>query len=208
LLDYPLCQKLQARGAQNLESGMKSVLKVVMLTAPEKTKIIESFRLGAVGIVLKGTARPIWLSSIAAVVAGEFWLGSESLAVLIQAIRESASHGGGAVSARHFGLTPREIEIVQKIADGRSNKEVGQDFSIREQTVKHHLTNIFGKVGVSSRLELALFARDHQILSMPGFAESAPAAEHQDNWLRAEKEQPETSRPEMVREMKKRSKDA
>ena len=56
--------------------------------------------------------------------------------------------------------TLREMEIAGRIAAGRSNKEVGQDFSICERTVKHHLTNIFRKVGVSSRLELAVLVRD------------------------------------------------
>jgi hypothetical protein len=49
--------------------------------------------------------------------------------------------------------------------NGRSNKEVGEDFSISERTVKHHLTNIFSKVGVTSRLQLALFAVNHHLTS-------------------------------------------
>lgn len=136
-----------------------------MLDTPEKTRIIESFRLGAKGIVLKESPARIWWKGIGAVLAGQYWLGNESLAVLIQAIRDSPVQPHGRNAAHHFGLTPREIEIVQRIADGRSNKEVGEDCSIRERTVKHHLTNIFGKVGVSSRLELALFAREHQIFA-------------------------------------------
>jgi DNA-binding CsgD family transcriptional regulator len=52
------------------------------------------------------------------------------------------------------------MEIAGKIASGRSNKDVGREFSICERTVKHHLTNIFKKVGVSSRLELAVLLRD------------------------------------------------
>jgi DNA-binding CsgD family transcriptional regulator len=139
-------------------------------------------------------------------------LGNESLAVLIQAIRGSSSHGSGTVSTRHYSLTPREIEIVQKIADGRSNKEVGHDFSIRERTVKHHLTNIFGKVGVSSRLELALFARDHQISTFPASSVYPTVPAHEDDWLRAEKQQTDEhrdpSRPELPPELKKRVKSA
>lgn len=163
LLDYNLSCELQARGAPIRAGIPASVRKIVMLTAPERANIVESFRLGAQGIVLKGSAHPIWQNSIAAVAAGQYWLANEFLAVLIQAICESPPSGSGPLPVRYYGLTPREIEIVQKIANGRSNKEVGQEFSIRERTVKHHLTNIFDKVGVSSRLELALFARDHKI---------------------------------------------
>jgi two-component system nitrate/nitrite response regulator NarL len=163
LLDYALSLELQACGAPIRAGFASPVRTIVMLTAPERANLIESFRLGAHGIVLKGSAHPVWQNSIAAVAAGQYWLGNESLAVLIQAICESPASNSGPLPAKYYGLTPREIEIVQKIASGRSNKEVGRDFSIRERTVKHHLTNIFVKVGVSSRLELALFARDHKI---------------------------------------------
>lgn len=184
LFDYALCRQLRVRETGYPEICPVTPPKIVMLKAPESAKIIDSLRLGAQGIVLKGSARPIWRMSIAAVAAGRYWLGSESLAVLIQAIRESSPHSVRTKPARHFSLTPREIEIVQKIADGRSNKEVGRDFSIRERTVKHHLTNIFGKVGVSSRLELALFARDHRIFPASSDApspENAPRPEHQES---------------------------
>jgi len=59
------------------------------------------------------------------------------------------------------------VDIITKIASGRSNKEVGEEFAISERTVKHHLTNIFGKVGVSSRLQLALFAVNQHLMSSP-----------------------------------------
>ncbi len=165
LIHYSLCRTLANRRVWNQSRFPGALHIMIMLSAPEKTKIIESFCLGAKGIVLKDSAPRVWWRSIGAVLAGQYWLGNESLAILIQAIRESRD--GRSAPVRHFGLTPREIEIVQKIADGRSNKEVGQDFAIRERTVKHHLTNIFDKVGVSSRLELALFARDHEIFTAP-----------------------------------------
>jgi two-component system nitrate/nitrite response regulator NarL len=53
-------------------------------------------------------------------------------------------------------LTPRENQIAQAIANGRSNRDIASQLGITEQTVKNHLTNIFGKVGVGSRLQLAL----------------------------------------------------
>lgn len=163
LLDQELCRNSWVQGAFQHQDASAGPLKVITIDAPEKTRIIDSFRLGAKGIILKGSAPRIWWKGIAAVLAGQYWLGNESLAALIQAIRESSPNRYTNESSGHFGLTPRELEIVQKIADGRSNKEVGKDCSIRERTVKHHLTNIFGKLGVTSRLELALFAREHDL---------------------------------------------
>ena len=63
-----------------------------------------------------------------------------------------------------FGLTKRELEIVGAIVAGNSNKDIAQKFTISEDTVKHHLTNVFNKVGVSNRLELALFAVHHKLV--------------------------------------------
>ena len=64
-----------------------------------------------------------------------------------------------------FGLTARELDVVAAIVSGFTNREIAGKFSISEQTVKHHLRNIFDKVGVSNRLELALFAINHQLVS-------------------------------------------
>ena len=73
---------------------------------------------------------------------------------------ESASFGS---PRRKFGLTAREIEIVTAIVDGQSNRDIASTYGISEYTVKHHLTRIFDKVGVYSRLELAVFAIHHDL---------------------------------------------
>jgi DNA-binding NarL/FixJ family response regulator len=62
-----------------------------------------------------------------------------------------------------FGLTARERQIVSAVVDAYQNKEIAEKFAISEKTVKHHLTNIFNKIGVSNRLELALFAMHHHL---------------------------------------------
>ena len=66
-----------------------------------------------------------------------------------------------------YGLTPRELEVVQCIVEGCSNKDIARQFTISEETVKRHLSNIFDKTGVSTRLELALFAIAHKLV-LPG----------------------------------------
>lgn len=64
---------------------------------------------------------------------------------------------------RKFGLTARELEIMNAVANGQRNREIALTYKIRECTVKHHLTRIFDKVGVYSRLELAMFAIHHNV---------------------------------------------
>jgi len=128
---------------------------------------------------MKTSTARVLLNSLQSVMAGQYWLESESVAVLVEALRDSLFQGNGTKSPRDYGLTRREVEIMTKIASGSSNKEVGEVFAISERTVKHHLTNIFSKVGVSSRLQLALFAVNHHLMINP--APSLSLQSHQSN---------------------------
>jgi two-component system, NarL family, nitrate/nitrite response regulator NarL len=165
LLDFALPLRAQLEGLNGLITCGSALRIVVMVTAIDKTQIVEAFRLGACGVVMKTATPRVLLNSIRSVVAGHYWLEGESVTILVEALRKFLSNGNGSTSPKDLGLTPRELEIISNIAAGRSNKQVGQEFRISERTVKHHLTNIFSKVGVSNRLELALFAFNHQLIN-------------------------------------------
>lgn len=164
LLDFPLCQKPEVTESDEVRCSLARFPLLVMVRNPEKDDVVEAFRLGARGVVLKGSPPQRWFESIRTVVGGEYWLGGQSAEILVNAVREFLPHVTKPASFLGYDLTPRELEIVERIARGRSNREVGLEFSICEKTVKHHLTNIFTKLGVSSRLALAMFARDNNIL--------------------------------------------
>ena len=139
-------------------------LRVILLTAAAaKGQIVEALQLGARGVVLKDSATQVLFKAIKAVMGGEYWVGRESASNLVQYLRAlmESKHDEG--HQKKFGLTPRELEIVSAVVAGFSNKEIAQYFRISEDTVKHHLSNIFDKVGVSTRLELALFAVNHSL---------------------------------------------
>jgi len=80
------------------------------------------------------------------------------------------------INNTRFRLTPRELEIVNAVCRGDTNKIIAQHLSITENTVKHHLTTIFGKVGVFTRLQLAVFAINHKLQHDPGVADDAAIA--------------------------------
>jgi DNA-binding NarL/FixJ family response regulator len=84
---------------------------------------------------------------------GKLLIGADIADDLAQAVRQAGSQ-----RERPYGLTQREIEIVEAIAAGDSNREIAVKLDISLQTVKHHLTSVFDKTGTSTRLELALFA--------------------------------------------------
>jgi two-component system, NarL family, nitrate/nitrite response regulator NarL len=162
LIDLGLSRelKIETLNSPDISSPMRIV---AMVSTVHKADIIEAFLRGVHGIVFKTSAPRVLLNSIHSVMAGQYWLEHESLGILVEALREARSHANGASSPKDYGLTRRELDIITKIVSGRSNKEVGEEFSISERTVKHHLTNIFSKVGVTSRLQLALFAVNHNL---------------------------------------------
>jgi DNA-binding NarL/FixJ family response regulator len=138
--------------------------RTIVLTASiEKSQIIEALQLGARGVVLKDSATELLLKSIRAVMAGETWIGRENVTDVVQYLR-GAQAAPGPGRSKSYGLTPRELDIVATIVAGYSNREIAKHLSISEDTVKNHLTNVFDKLGVSSRLELALFAVDHHLI--------------------------------------------
>jgi DNA-binding NarL/FixJ family response regulator len=144
------------------ETGTKT--RAILLTAQiERAEIATAINLGARGVVLKEAATQMLLRSIRAVVDGQYWLGQEGVANLVETLRQmmAADEQG---RKPQFGLTKRELDMVGAIVAGFSNKDVARKFSISEDTVKHHLTNIFDKTGVSTRLELALFAVHHKLV--------------------------------------------
>jgi two-component system, NarL family, nitrate/nitrite response regulator NarL len=140
-------------------TSASSPVRVILLTAAaEKSQIVEALQLGARGVVLKDSATQLLLKSIHTVMTGEYWVGREAVSNLVQYLRMQMQSSQEDARQRKYGLTPRELEIVSTVVAGYSNKEIAEYFKISEDTVKHHLSNIFDKLGVSTRLELALFA--------------------------------------------------
>ena len=76
-----------------------------------------------------------------------------------------SANGSAQAQARKFRLTRREMDIVSAVAAGESNKGIAQRFSLSEDTVKHHVSHVFDKLGVFSRLELAVFAFNHDLVA-------------------------------------------
>ncbi len=139
-------------------AGIGSVRIILLTAAVEKKQIVEALQLGARGVVLKDSATQLLLKSIHAVMSGEYWVGRDSVSNLVVYLRNLMQSTNEETKQKKFGLTPRELEIVSAIVAGYANREIADYFKISEDTVKHHLSNIFDKLGVSTRLELALFA--------------------------------------------------
>jgi DNA-binding NarL/FixJ family response regulator len=130
-------------------------VRTILLTAAiQPFAVTSALQLGARGIVLKASPPEMLLKSIRSVCEGQFWVGSEPVTTFART--GQASSGG-------FGLTSREIEIISAIKEGSSNREIASKLAISEETVKRHLSNIYAKLGVSSRLELAVLASEQHL---------------------------------------------
>jgi two-component system nitrate/nitrite response regulator NarL len=146
----------------NSSNHHSKVQTILLSGALEGEEITRAFELGARGIVLKDSATQMLFKSIAAVRAGEYWIGRQSFANCIEALKQHRHTAKK--TPKNFGLTAREMEVLDKAVAGLSNKEIATQFVISEQTVKHHITSIFDKLGVYNRLELTLFALHHKLI--------------------------------------------
>src|SRR5690349_12343214 len=144
--------------------AVKNKTRVIVLTASDdKNEFVQAMKLGTSGIVLKQTATELLIKSIRKVHAGEIWLDSHTTAAVIRQFVANddtppPAPQSNARERERSPLSQREREIVALVAQGFKNKEMAEKMFISEQTVKNHLHNIFDKLGVSDRLELALYA--------------------------------------------------
>jgi DNA-binding NarL/FixJ family response regulator len=157
---------------QALQQGNKHTRVIVLTASEDKNEFVQAMKLGCSGIVLKQTAPDLIVKSIRKVHAGEIWLDSHTTAAVMRQFQngtEAGSSPGSSKGRERSPLSAREREIVALVAQGYKNKEMAEKMFISEQTVKNHLHNIFDKLGVSDRLELALYAI-HKGLHLSGEA--------------------------------------
>jgi len=142
--------------------------RVLLLTvAIEDAQVVEALQLGARGVVLKEAATELLFKAIRNVEAGQYWVGRDVVTDIVRHLRERAAPAGPRTPSPAERLTAREREIVAAVAEGESNREVAQRLALAEDTVKHHISNIFDKLGVSNRAELAAYAASHGLAEPP-----------------------------------------
>jgi DNA-binding NarL/FixJ family response regulator len=142
-------------------------VKIVLLTSTITTQqVIEALQIGARGIVLKDAVSGELSEALRAVITGDYWINGQRVVNLLKALHDLMQKAAAVPEKKTYGLTPRELEVVTCIVEGCSNKDIAKQFTISEETVKRHLSNVFDKTGVSTRLELALFAIAHKLVDM------------------------------------------
>jgi len=167
-----------------------SVRSLVMSDGLDSGRVTQLILHGAHGVVPSRTTRELLTKSIHTVLAGGFWVSRATVTDFVALIRESASGmrvkmadakiepadmAPGSATAQikleaeiaRLGLTRREMQVIGALVDGQTNKDIAATFNISEYTVKHHLTNIYDKLGVYNRVELVLFAINRGLCISP-----------------------------------------
>ena len=154
--------------------GLNVLKKLAMMPEPVRTialtssidhdTLITALQYGARGVILKESTTALLFKSIRTMIADEYWIGREDVGRVVDRLRRLTEHCEAEGHAKRFKLTRREMEIVTAVAAGESNKGIAHRLSLSEDTVKHHVSHVFDKLGVFSRLELAVFAINHKLV--------------------------------------------
>jgi two-component system, NarL family, nitrate/nitrite response regulator NarL len=147
-----------------IQSQFPDIKVIVLSTAGDQDEFVRNVRSGARGIVQKSTSGSMLIKAIRKVQDGEFWLDRSTTAEVVRHFTERRAEPAAEPrqnEGRLPSLSRREREIVNLVTHGLRNKELAEKLQISEQTVKNHMHNIFDKLGVSDRLELALYAIHH-----------------------------------------------
>ena len=144
-----------------LRLSQATVKTLVLAATVDRRQTLDILQLGAHGILLKDAVAERLATACLAVMSGRYWLGDQTVTDIVQAM---ADPGGLQLpDPNGTSLTARQLQVVKAVVEGRANKGIAEKLTISEETVKRHLTIIFDKTGMSSRLELAMYAVKHGI---------------------------------------------
>ncbi len=134
---------------------------VVLTTFDEDEEVLEALRAGAVGYLLKACSADKLCESVRAAAKGTSVLEPSVATRLMAGLTRANAQNGKKVSQPLADpLSERELDVLRRLAAGKSNKEIGAELGITEGTVKNHMTNVLGKLGVLDRTQAALRARE------------------------------------------------
>jgi DNA-binding NarL/FixJ family response regulator len=150
-------------------SSNSPAIKVILLTASiTDQQTIQALQTGARGLILKNSLTEQITDAVKAVASGAYWVNGQPISDLypvLAALERQIERECLKPERKNYRLTPREMDVIHSIVEGCSNRDIATQFKISEETVKRHLSNIFDKTGVSTRLELAMFAIAHELVT-------------------------------------------
>jgi two-component system nitrate/nitrite response regulator NarL len=151
--DFDGAEKKGLRLARTLSSRNRSVKIVVLLETSTRESVIAAFRCGAAGVFSRTDSLSELARCIEHVRRGEIWTNQNHSEFLLEALRSTPSCEG--IDAGKIDqLSPRELQVAERAAQGESNKQIADRLGLSEHTIKNYLFHVFEKLGVSNRFEL------------------------------------------------------
>ena len=135
---------------------------IVQVAEADEMKTVELYRRGVRGVVPRSISPDLLVKCVRKIAAGETWIDNQSVSWVIEAYRSQATVLVNPRSRPH--LSQKEVAIITCITRGMRNKEIAYQIGTTEQVIKNYLRKIYDKLGVSDRLELALYCLHHQLL--------------------------------------------
>ncbi len=140
-----------------LRASNSQTRAVMLLDSDERELVVDAFRAGARGIFCRGSAFDAFPKCIRRIYEGQIWISNAELAFLLELATNLKPFQVQDPSKKVL-LTPRERDVVRLVAEGMRNQEIGDALSLGEHTVRNYIFRIFDKLGLSSRVELVLYA--------------------------------------------------
>jgi DNA-binding NarL/FixJ family response regulator len=142
--------------------------RVILVTSETDNDIhCQAAQLGAMGIVLKDQSPDVLVKAIDKVSAGEAWLDRTTVATVLTKMSRTQPENADPDAEKLASLTSREREIITLVGQGLKNQQIAERVGLSEITVRHYLTSIFSKLEVSDRLELIIYAYQHNLAQLP-----------------------------------------
>jgi len=145
---------------------------IVQVSESDETNTVELYRRGVRGVVPRSISPDLLIKCVRKIAAGETWIDNKSISWVIDAYRAQATTLTNPRTQPK--LSPKELAIIGCITRGMRNKEIAYQIGTTEQVVKNYLRKIYDKLGVSDRLELALYCMHHETLKKGNPMNEAP----------------------------------
>jgi DNA-binding NarL/FixJ family response regulator len=145
------------RVTRELHDNFRQAKSIMLLDSSERNLVVEAFRSGASGVFSRDDSFELLARCVQKVHEGQVWANSQQLKFAMEALASAVP--SAILDAKGVNLlTKRELSVVTLVAEGRSNRDISQELRLSEHTVRNYLFRIYNKLGVSTRLELAVYA--------------------------------------------------